>query len=105
MTKKIKILGLGIILLSVSAILHFQFGLFSRYNFLTAYLDKWSGNERIIVCGEPFIIDSVKSIIAPNFGFKYERHANCNVSAPFVNGANQYNEIMGAEISKRLGGD
>jgi hypothetical protein len=103
--KRFKLIGLGLTILIVLAILHFNFGLFNRFNFITAYWDKWTGNERIIIYGEPFETDSLKTALAPKFGFQYERQGDCTVTKPFVNGVEDYNEIMGQEITERLGGN
>jgi hypothetical protein len=52
--KRSKLVGLGLATLVVLSILPFNFGLFNRFNFITAYWDKWTGNERIIIYGELF---------------------------------------------------
>ena len=84
-------------------ILHVNFGIFNRFNIMTAYWDKWQGNERIIIYGEPYETDSLKTALAPKFGFKYERQEDCTVTKAFVNGVTGYNNIMGHEITERLG--
>lgn len=91
------------VVIAILAISHLSFGLFHRYNFITAYVDKWSGTERIIVYGELLATDSIKSVMAPRLGFHFERKANCPVTDSFVRGVNDYNKIMSAAISSRLG--
>ena len=103
--KKLKTIGLGTTSVLLLIIGHLNYGLFGRFNLATAYLDKWTGNERIIIYGELFEMDSIKTVIAPKLGFKYERLEDCTVTNSFVNGVTDYNEIMGQSISKRLGED
>lgn len=101
--RKLKIIGLALTSVLLLSIGHLNYGLFGRFNFVTAYLDKWAGNERIIIYGELFETDSIKTATAPKLGFKYERLEDCTVTTPFVNGVTDYNKIMGQTISKRLG--
>ena len=93
------------IILIILTILHFRLGLFNRFNIITAYWDKWNGNERIIIYGELAPDDNLKSDIAPQFGFNYERHEDCTVTIPFVSGVKDYNAVMASAISARLGND
>lgn len=103
--KKSRLIRVGLIVVLFFAMLHYSFGLFNRYNFITAYVDKWMGYERIIIYGELFKTDSINSALAPELGFKLERKAGCNVTQPFVNGVKDYNTVMAAGISERLGRD
>lgn len=103
--KHFKTVGLTVAGLALASLLHVNFGLFNRFNFATAYWDIWQGNERIIIYGELFETDSLKTALAPKLGFNYERQEDCTVTTPFVNGVTDYNEIMGREISERLGND
>lgn|SRR5687767_1916323 len=101
--RKLKIIGITITATLLLTIGHLKYGLFERFNFVTAYFDKWTGNERIIIYGEAFETDSIKIVTAPKLGFKYERLEDCTVTSSFVNGVTDYNKIMGQVISKRLG--
>jgi hypothetical protein len=82
---------------------HVRFGLFTRFNAITAYYDQFNDRERIVFYGEPYKTDSLKSALARGYGFRYEREANCEVTIPFLNGVQIYNEIMANHITKRLG--
>lgn len=103
--KRLRLIVLGLAVLTTLSVLHYKFGLFNRFNFVTAYWDRWTGNERIIIYGELFENDSLKTVLAPRFGFKYERAAGCLVTHPFVNGVDDYNKVMGQKIRERLGDD
>lgn len=94
-------IAIALILLAWSA--QTKFGLFGRFNFATAYMDRWNGKERIIIFGEPFETDSIKSATAPRLGFTYERLEDCTVTTSFVNGVTDYNSIMSDAINNRLG--
>jgi hypothetical protein len=100
-----KIFRLALLSLIVFVLLHFHFGLFNRFNIITAHWDKWTGHERIIIYGELAPDDNLKSDIAPRFGFNYERHEDCTVTIPFVSGVKDYNAVMASAISARLGDD
>ncbi len=82
---------------------HLTLGLFERFNLLTAYFDRLTGKERIIIYGELDPADSIKSITARRLGFQYVRMEDCNVTSTFVKGVNDYNDIMGQVISERVG--
>jgi hypothetical protein len=103
--KRLKSIGLVLTALSILTLLHFNFGIFNRFNFITAYWDRWNGKERIIIYGEMLQTDSIKTALAPKFGFKYERQEDCTVTKPFINGVKDYNSIMGQQITERLGDD
>ncbi|MFM7857813.1 MAG: hypothetical protein ACKO96_39300, partial [Flammeovirgaceae bacterium] len=101
--KSKKFLRLGLLAISILVVGHFTLGLFESYNFLTAYLDRMTGKERIIIYGELDKSDSIRSIAARRLGFEYKRLKDCNVTATFVKGVKDYNSIMGQSISTRLG--
>jgi hypothetical protein len=101
--KKVKLIGL--LAIFAIAFLHFNLGLFNRFNFLTAHWDRWMGNERIIIYGELQETDSLMTALAPQFGFRYERQEDCTVTRSFVEGVKDYNEIMSQAITTRLGED
>jgi hypothetical protein len=101
--KKRTTIGIVIIVLIAGCILYYKFGLFERYNFVTAYWDSWTDKERIVVFGEMNQHDILKSKIAPDYGFAYEIGGGCLVTAPLLNGLEDYNAIMGSRINSRLG--
>jgi hypothetical protein len=101
--KKLKIITFGFASILLVIFIHVNFGLFTRFNAITAYYDQFNGIERIVFYGEPYKTDSIKSALARTYGFRYEREANCEVTVPFLNGVKIYNEIMGHYIHKRLG--
>ena len=101
--KNRKLIIILTLLFTVGLIGHLNYGLFQRHNFLTAYFDKWAGQERIVIYGERFESDSLKTAIASGLGFKYERLEDCTVTNSFVQGVDSYNAIMGEAISDRLG--
>lgn len=103
MNNKKKKIIVGLLAIILLAVLHLTFGVLNRFSFITAYVDLWTGNERIVIYGERFETDSLKSALAPKFGFNYERQEDCTVTAPFVQGVDDYNKIMGSKISERLG--
>lgn len=102
--KKLKTLGTIISGLVAVFFLHYYFGLFERYNFVTAYWDSWTDSDRIVFFGKLDQTDIIKSKIAYKYGFEYEV-VGCLVTQPLLNGLRDYNKIMGAKISHKLGRD
>ena len=93
--KKNIIIGFGIV---VVGILFWQFGLFNRFNYLTAKIDSWRNSARIVTteprnypCGIPCIG------LKEKYGFR-EVNVGCVLSKPEIRGIDSYN----SEIEKYL---
>ena len=83
--------------------LHYFFGLFKPYNYLTAKWDILNNNPAIVVYGLPAETDQEAFALAPEFGFLYKRIGGSKVTKPLVNGAEQYNAVTVAYLDQKLG--
>jgi hypothetical protein len=97
-TKIIITLSLIVVLLTLA----YYKGLFSKYNFVTAYYRILTKNYSITEYGELGIYEPQEYIIAPRLGFKIEREYGCAVTSGIVNGSNDYNRIMSSYIDKNV---
>ncbi len=96
------ILAAGFIICLLSS-LHYFYGIFTPYNYLTAKQDIATNQLKIIRYGEAEISDFQARKLAPKYGFKYQRGTNCSVTRPFVNGVEVYNRTIATELNKRFG--
>lgn len=103
--KRLNTYGFIVAGLIIVSILYYHFGLFERYNFVTAYWDSLTDTERIVIFGELNQLDVIKSRIAPQHGFQYVVGGGCVVTQPLLNGLKDYNAIMSAKINDKLGRD
>jgi hypothetical protein len=83
-------------------ILAYYKGLFSKYNFVTAYYRIITKNYCITEYGELGRYEQQEYIIAPKLGFNVERVYGCAVNSGIVNGSNDYNRIVGRYIDKNI---
>ena len=96
-TVKVKHLVLtGLILIGLVG-LHFKYGLFTRYNFLTGQIDKMKGEYELVLYGNTSTEDKYLNVAARDFNFQY-KFIGCIVSKPALRGIDDYNQI----ISNRL---
>lgn len=97
---------IGFTLLAIVLIvLHFFYGLFTPYNYLTAKWDIARNKPRILQYGEPMRTDKQAFQTATRFGFTYDIVAGCAVTPPLVNGIDAYNAAMTTHLNKQLGKD
>lgn len=95
--KKIKY-AVGIFLISLTM---WQFGLFHRFNYITAYIDIWSGHPRIVDTGPPFVDVAIISL-NEEYGF-YMHHTHCTNWGPKFRGIDAYNSRIEKYLNKRNG--
>ena len=97
--RKIKI-GIGIVLVGI---IFWQFGLFYRFNYLTAKIDGWRDSARIVTtepqlypCGVPCIG------LKEEYGF-HEAYVGCVLSNSETRGIDAYNAEIERYLNKRNG--
>lgn len=85
--------------------LHFCYGLFTPYNYITAKWDIAQGQPRMLQYGELDVSDQQAVKLAPVFGFRYEIVAGCAVTSPLVTGIEAYNGVTTKYLDGKLGKD
>jgi hypothetical protein len=99
--KKIKI-GIGILIVGI---IFWQFGLFNRFNYLTAKIDSWRDSARIVSTESPMHPCGVPCIGLKNkYGF-HDYYAGCIQSKPTIRGIDMYNAEIEKHLTKRNGKD
>ncbi len=99
--KKIKI-GIGILLVGI---LFWQFGLFYRFNYVTAKIDIMNDSPRIVSNEIPLHPCGVPCIgLKEKYGF-HEFNVGCLVTGPQMRGINAYNAEIEKYLDKRNGKD
>ncbi len=99
--KKI-IIGIGILIISI---LLWQFGFFSRFNYLTAKIDIWKNEPRLVTCEFSYIKGNyLRKKINEKYGF-YKTNEACFVSQSKLNGIRIYNAEINKYLNKRNGKD
>ena len=97
--KKIKI---GILIVGI---IFWQFGLFNRFNYLTAKIDSWRDSARIVSTESPMHPCGVPCIgLKEKYGF-HEHYAGCIQSGPTIRGIDMYNAEIEKHLTKRNGKD
>ncbi len=86
---------------AISFFLNYQFGLFSRYNPISAQTDIIQGKIQIVVFGEMDLKDPIREQISKFYGFEYV-FLGCAVSSS-INGIEYYNRAMASFISQQHG--
>lgn len=98
--KKIIIIGFGIFLIGI---LFWQFGLFNRFNYLTAKIDGWRNSARIVTTEPPLHPCGVPCIgLKEKYGF-HEHYVSCIQSGPTIRGIDMYNAEIEKYLTKRNG--
>ncbi|WP_405567719.1 hypothetical protein [Polaribacter sp. Asnod6-C07] len=99
--KKIKI-GIGVLFLGV---LLWQLGFLTRYNYLTAKIDSWQDQSRIVQIGIPNFNYGVPVIsLNEKYGF-HESNTGCIVTGPQLRGIDSYNAEIEKYLNERNGKD
>jgi hypothetical protein len=99
--KKITI-GIGLLLVGI---LFWQFGLFNRFNYLTAKIDGWRNSARIVITEPPLHPCGVPCIgLKEEYGF-HEHYTSCNQTGPTIRGIEAYNAEIEKYLNKRNGKD
>ncbi|RCS28533.1 hypothetical protein DUT90_00025 [Polaribacter sp. WD7] len=99
--KKITI-GIGLLLVGI---LFWQFGLFNRFNYLTAKIDGWRNSARIVTTEPPLHPCGVPCIgLKEDYGF-HEHYTSCNQTGPTIRGIKAYNAEIEKYLNKRNGKD
>ncbi len=93
----------GTITLIVGIILR-QFGLFTRFNYLTAKIDIWRDSPRIASYGLPYPCGVPCIGLKEKYGF-HESNIGCLITGPQIRGINAYNAQIEKYLSKRNGKD
>ncbi len=96
--KKIKT-GIGILLVGI---LLWQFGLFHRFNYLTAKIDILNENPRIVDTGPPMNFGVPVISLNEKYGF-YQHNTHCTGSGAKFNGIDAYNSEVEKYLKKRNG--
>ena len=99
--RKLKI-GLGILIVGI---ILWQFGFFTRFNYLTAKIDIWRESPRIVSYGFPSYPCGVPCIgIKEKYGF-HESNIGCLVTEPQIRGIESYNAQIEKYLEERNGKD
>ncbi|MGH1384140.1 hypothetical protein [Kordia sp.] len=101
MTRKKKIsFGIGILIVGI---IFWQFGLFNRFNYLTAKIDSWRDSARIVTTGPPIHPCGVPCIgLKEKYGF-HESNVGCVLTRPTIRGIEAYNAEIEKYLNKRNG--
>ena len=87
----------------VIAFLHLEYGVFTRYNYLTAQWDKVHGEIRLLTYGKELTVANQRAIIAKRMGFDIITIAGCEIGSSLANGADQYNNVMSTTLYEKMG--
>jgi hypothetical protein len=101
-TVKIKYLILLGIVLTGLAYGHYQYGIFTKYNFLTGQIDKMNNKYQLVVYGETASDDMILNIAARDFKFQY-KFIGCIISTPAIHGIDGYNSVMKNQLTRLNG--
>ena len=96
--KKIKI-GIGVLLVGIVL---WQFGFFSRYNYLTAKIDIMREQPRIVEVGVPSYFGVAYIGLDETYGF-HQSNVGCLISTPQLRGIDSYNLEVEKYLIKRNG--
>jgi len=88
---------LGIPLLLVLG--HWRFGLFNRYNYLSAQWDKNRSEHFLILYGEPGPSDEYLNTLAIDYQFQY-KFLGCNISDAEIRGIEAYNQVISDKLEE-----
>jgi len=103
MTRRKKItIGIGILIVGI---LFWQFGIFNRFNYLTAKIDSWRDSVRLVTTEPPMYPCGVPCIgLKEKYGF-HESNVGCVLTGPTIRGINAYNAEIEKYLNKRNGED
>jgi hypothetical protein len=103
MTRRKKItIGIGILIVGI---LFWQFGLFNRFNYLTAKIDSWRDSVRLVTTEIPMYPCGVPCIgLKEKYGF-HESNVGCVLTGPTIRGIDAYNAEIEKYLNKRNGKD
>lgn len=102
MTQRKKIItGIGILLIGVFL---WQFGLFNRFNYLTAKIDIMRNSPRIASIGKQIPCGVPCYQLKEKYGF-HESNVGCSVTDPLLRGIDAYNTEIEKYLDKRNGKD
>ena len=94
--------GIGILIIGI---LFWQFGLFNRFNYLTAKIDGWRNSARIVTTEPPLHPCGVPCIgLKEEYGF-HEHYTSCSQTGPTIRGIQAYNAEIEKYLNKRNGKD
>lgn len=100
MTLKKKIsIGIGILIVGI---IFWQFGLFNRFNYVTAKIDIWRDSVRIVTIGKPLPCGVPCIGLKEKYGF-HESNVGCTVTEPLLRGIDAYNSEIEKHLNKRNG--
>jgi hypothetical protein len=93
--KKSKKILIAVLLVSLTLLVAFQFGLFTPYNYFTAIRDVLTGKIQLIEYGEPLlpITESAIHKLEDSPGVK-TISLGCVITTQEINGIKQYNYVM-----------
>lgn len=102
MTRKKKItIGIGTLIVGI---LFWQFGFFTRFNYVTAKIDIWRDSPRIASYGVPYPCGVPCIGLKEKYGF-HESNVGCVVTGPQIRGIEAYNAQIEKYLSKKNGKD
>jgi len=103
MTRRKKItIGIGILIIGI---LFWQFGLFNRFNYLTAKIDSWRDSVRLVTTEIPMYPCGVPCIgLKEKYGF-HESNVGCVLTGPTIREIDAYNAEIEKYLNKRNGKD
>jgi hypothetical protein len=85
--------------------MHYQYGIFTHYNYFTAQWDKAQSNLTLLVFGERQVNEKEQQEAARQIGFKIKVIADCNIGHTIYKGASNYNKVMNDALAEKLGSD
>ncbi|WP_075341278.1 FEKKY domain-containing protein [Tenacibaculum agarivorans] len=89
----------------IIGVLFWQFGFFTRFNYLTAKIDIWRDSPRIVSCGRSLYPCGVPCIsLKEKYGF-HESNISCVVTTPQIRGIKLYNAQIIKYLNKKNGED
>jgi len=83
--------------------LQWQYGIFCRYNYITALSDKHNGKLQLLTYGKELVTVKQRKIVSHQLGFDVNTIAGCAISDAERNGAEVYNSVMNKAIGAKLG--
>ena len=84
---------------------YYQYGLFTEINYFKAKNDIKNGKVQILTYGLPVIADSVLNSVAMDYGFEFNRIADCVITKRFVNQIKSYNAAVVDHLEEKHGAD
>lgn len=87
----------------IVGIIFWQFGLYNRFNYLTAKIDGWRDSARIVITEPPLHPCGVPCIgLKEKYGY-HESNVGCVLTGPEIRGIDSYNIEIEKYLNRRNG--